>query len=247
MKVKLIALFAVLSIALVAALIGGSKAKPKPDQRQAEELEAREKRYGLTFRERVKLAKLRNQQKITIRRSYGAKLFATSDDMDTVAALFTIVIAKPVAAIARLNERDEIVTSYRFQTVEVLSEPGPQRWPFTFSGSLPPELGAFGEGDFMTSIDGGTKEVDGVEVIEKYEDYELFSVGKEYLLFLDFDTTRTVGGRGMGPTSALEIGPGGTLNTLDRNPSHGVKRTIDSRFGNSVEVLKSYLKSRPKR
>lgn len=99
----------------------------------------------------------------------------------------------------------------------------------------------------MAGIDGGTKEVDGVEVTEKYDELELFSLGKEYLLFLNFDTTRTVGGLGMGPTSALEIGPGGTLNTLDRKPSHDIKRTIDSRFGNSVEALKSYLKSRPKR
>jgi hypothetical protein len=246
MRVKLIALSVILIAAFI-ALISASKAKPVPAQQQAEELETRREKYGLKLREHVRLAKLRNERKVTIRSSYNAMLFAVPRDMETAVALWAIVVARPVAAVSRINEEERIVTSYRFQTVETLSEPGPSKWPFTFSGELPPELGAFGEGEFLVTILGGTKEIDGVEVTMKYDDFELFSVGKEYLLFLEFDTTRTVGALKMGPLGGLEIGADGTLSTLDRRDSHEFKRMLNSRFGNSVEALKAFLRSRPKR
>lgn len=228
-----------------AAIFGVSKAKQKPEQQQIEELEARGQKYGLTVGERVKLAKLRNERKITIQWSYG--MYSVPEDMETAAALYTIVVARPVAAVSRINKEGHIDTSYKFQTVETLSEPGPSKWPFTFSGELPPELGAFGDGEYMVTIRGGTKEVDGVEVTMKYDDFELLSVGKEYLLFLQFDTTKTVGSLMMGPLGALEIGDDGTLDTLGARESNAVKQMINPRFGNSFASLKTFLKSLPKR
>jgi hypothetical protein len=248
MRVKPVALTVTVMLAVACvALINASKAKPVPAQQQIEELEARRKNHGLTLREHVKLASLRNERKITIQRSYNTTSYSVARDMETAAALYTIVVARPVAAASRLSEQEHIVTSYRFQTVEVLSEPGPSKWPFTSSGELPPELGAFGEGDYVVTIRGGTKEVDGVEVTMKYDDFEPFSIGKEYLLFLEFDTTRRVGGLAMGQLGALEIGDDGTLDTLGSRESNAVKQMINPRFGNSFGSLNAYLKSLPKR
>jgi hypothetical protein len=247
MKFKLIALSVILAAATGAVIFGVSKANQKPDQQQIEELEARGKKYGLTLGERVKLAKLRNERKITIQKSYSTSMYGGFGDMETAAALCTIVVARPVAAVSRLDERGQIETSYKFETVETLSEPGASRWPFTFSGELPSELGSFRKGGFLVTTLGGTKEIDGVEVTSKYDDFELFSIGKEYLLFLEFDTKRTVGGLKMGPLGAMEIGGDGTLSTLDRRGSHDFKQMIDARFGNSVGALKTFLKSLPKR
>jgi hypothetical protein len=247
MRVKLIALSVILIAGVAAALIGASKAKPKPAQQQIAELEARGKSHGLDLRDRVKLAKLRNERKITMPNSYSTSTYSGFRDMETAAALCTIVVARPVAMVSRLDEEERIVSSYKFQTVEILSEPGASKTPYTFSGSLPPELGRFQGGDFLVTILGGTKDVDGVEVTSKYDDFAPFSIGKEYLLFLNFDATRTVGGLRMGPLGALEVGGDGTLSTLDRRPSHDFKQMIDSRFGNSVQALKTFLKGLPKR
>lgn len=73
MRVKPIALTVtvILAVAFVAALISASKAKPMRAQQQIEELEARRKRQGLTLPEYVKLAKLRNERKITMPASYS--------------------------------------------------------------------------------------------------------------------------------------------------------------------------------
>lgn len=247
MRVKLIVLSVVLTVAVAAALISASKAKPKPAQQQIEELEARRKGYGLTLREHVKLAKLRNERKITVQRSYNTSSYSVFPDIETAAALCTIVVARPVAAVGRIDKEEQIETSYRFQTVETLSEPGPSKWPYTFSGEPPPELGTFGDGEYLVTIRGGTKEIDGVEVTTKYDDFELFSIGKEYLLFLDFDTTGRVGALRMGPLGALKIGDDGTLDTLGSSESEPVKQMINPRFGNSFGSLKAYLKSLPKR
>lgn len=246
MRVKLITLAVILAAVIGALIFSISKAKQKPDQQQIEELEARGKKYGLTLGEQVKLAKLRNERKITIHKSYNSSSYSVARDIETAAALYTIVVARPVAVVSRVNENEQIVSSYKFQTIEVLSEPvSPSS--ITFSGNIPPELGMFQSGDFLVSTLGGTKEVDGVEVTTRYDDFDLFSVGQEYLLFLELDKTRTVGGLAMGPLSALEIGNDGTLDTLGSRQSNVVKQIINPRFGNSFGSLKTYLKSLPKR
>lgn len=253
MKFKILALAVILTAAGIFMLMSASKAKQKSQDpqkikvRQIEELEAQDKKHGLTLRERVKLAKLRNEQKITVRSSHNATFYLGFADMDTAAAVYTIVIAKPVAAASLLSEEELIVTLYRFKTIEVLSEPDPSKHPYTFSGNFHHELGTFESGDFLVSTRGGTANIDGVEVTTKYDDFDIFSLDKEYLLFLDFDTTKTVGGMDMGPLGALEINGDGTLDTLDKQQSHDIKQVIDSRFGNSVETLKAHLKSRSKR
>ncbi len=247
MKFKLVALSLILTVAFIAALINASKAKPKSIPQQIEESEAHDEKHGLTLQERVKLAKLRNEQKITVPMSYSNSLYAGFRDMDTAAANYTIIIAEPVAVVTRLDERGRIVSSYRFKTIEVLSEPGTSIAPYTFSGNLPAELGTFGDGDFLVSTLGGSKNIDGVEVTSKYDDFDLFSLNKKYLLFLDFDTTKTVGGLDMGPLSALEINADGTVNTLDKQESHTIKQVVDSRFGNSIKALKAHIKNQARR
>lgn len=244
LKSTLAALLSVLAVACGVAFINASKAKPKPTRQQIEEMEARDKAQGLTLQERVRLAKLRNQQKITVRASYNTSLYVGFLDMDNAADNYNVVIAKPVAAVARLNEDGLIDTSYRFKNVEVLSERGESKYPFTFSGDFPAELGTFEEGDYMVTIRGGVMVLDGVEVTLKYDDFELFSLDKEYLLFLKFDTTGKLGALGMGPLSALALDPDGTLHTLDRQESHAIKQAIKSQFRDSVETLRAHLKSR---
>jgi hypothetical protein len=246
MKLKLFAAFAFLLVVAIGVTITASRAKQKPVQQQVSELEERENRVGLTLEERVRLAKLKGQHKLVVPKSHRTSMYVGFKDMDTAAAVYAIIIAKPVAAIGRLDDEGRIVTSYKFKTVEVLSEPAPSRFPHTFSGELPDELQPFEKDEFMVTTLGGTTVVDGVEVTTKYDDYEAFSLSKNYLMFLDFDTTHKVGGMDMGPLSALTIDDDGSMTTLDRNQSHEIKQALDTRFGNSISQLKSHLQNRGK-
>lgn len=244
MNSKALVLSIISLVAGAAIVITASNAQRKSPQQQISDLEEKEKRAGLMLKEHVKLAKLRGQQKLFIPKSYNASFYPSVRNVDVAAAVYTIVIAQPTAMTSRLNDQGQIVTSYKFRTIEVLSEPASQKFPFTFSGSFPPELQPFGEGEFLLTTSGGTLEVDGIEVTTKYDDFELFSLNGKYLLFLDFDTTKKMGGMDMGPLSALGVKEDGSMATLDNQESHEIKQVINSRFGNSIERLKNHLQNR---
>lgn len=244
MKLKVSAVIASLLIVAIGVAITASRAKQKSaDAQQTSELEEKGSKLGLTLQERIKLAKLKGQKNLFVPLSYGTSDYITFSDMDTAAAIYTIVIAQPIAVATFTEEEGQIVTSYKFRTVEVLTEPKPSKFPFTFRGELPAELQPFGDNEFLVSILGGTLNIEGVNVTTKYDDYEPFSLSKKYLLFLEFDTSKRVGGMDMGPLSALTINDDGTLETLDKKP-HAIKRAVDKNFDNSVERLKNHLKAR---
>ena len=244
MKLKVSVVIAFLLIVAIGVTITASKAKQQSaDAQQIAELEEKEKKQGLPLRERVKLAKLKGQKDLFVPLSYATSDYITFSDMDTAAAIYTIVIAQPVALMTYTNEEGRIGTSYKFKTLEVLSEPKPSKFPFTFRGKLPAELQPFGDDEYLVSLLGGTLNIEGVNVTTKYDDYEQFSLSKKYLLFLEFDTSKKVGGMDMGPLSALTINDDGALETLDKKP-HAIKRAVDKNFDNSVERLKNHLKAR---
>jgi hypothetical protein len=245
MKVKIIILCFLISLAaVVGIMMNASKAQPKSVQQQITELEEKEKAAGLTLQERVGLAKLRGERKVVIPKSYGTSFYAGFKDLETAAAVYSIVIAQPVAMINRTTDDGRVVTSYKFKTLEVLSEPVSPPSPFTFHGSLPAEFQPFDNDEFLLTTLGGTMNIDGVEVATKYDDFEPFALANKYLLFLNFDSSKKVGGLGMGPLSALVVGDEGSMRTLDNQPHHAVKRAVDAKFGNSIERLKDYLKSK---
>lgn len=242
MKPKLIVLSLItLSLAAAGVVMTATTAHPKSPRQQIAELEEKGKSIGLTLKERAQLAKLKGERKLFVRQSYGTIFNVEFQDMQTTAAVYSVVIAEPVAATSLLSKDGFIVSLYKFKTLELVSEPPPSKFPFTFSGTPPAELLPFSEGEFQVTLRGGTVDLDGVEVTTRYDDYEPFSMPGKYLLFLEFDTTRRVGGMGMGPLSALSIGEDGTLTTLDKKP-HKIKQDIDRNFGNSIAQLKTHLK-----
>lgn len=243
MKIKITA-FCVAALAVLLGLVwNASKAEPPSPQDVKAQMEEKERSVGLTLRERVRLAKLEGRQKISVPASFSSRHYAGFSNFDTAAAVYTAVIAEPVAAVSYVGSDGLIVTSYKFKTGEVLSEPGSSNYPSTFNGDIRPELLPLEKGEFIVSVLGGTATVDGVEVTVKYDDYEPISLSRRYLMLLDFDTTKRVGGMDMGPLSVLAINDDGTLETLDGG-RHKIKKEVDARFGNSVERLKAHLKKR---
>lgn len=244
MKLRTVVLTLVAALVVgVCAAVAVSSARTKVRQRQIAELEEKEKRAGLTLRERAGLARLRGQPKLFVRLSHGTSMYAGFKDFETAAAAYTVVVARPVASVGRVNEEGVINTSYKFRMLEVLSEPASQKFPFTFGRELPAELQPFGDGEFLVSMRGGTADLEGVEVTTKYDEFEPFSTSTTYLLFLEFDTTKRVGAMTMGPLSALKVNEDSTVETLDKK-AHPIKRAVDADFNNSFEQLKSHFEGR---
>jgi len=225
-----------------------SKAEPKTSEQELSRLEEKDNKIGLSLRERVRLAKLKGQKKLTFTAwSLSSMDYVSFPGVDTALSVYTVVIAQPVAEVTYVSPAGEIVTNYKFKIYEVVSEPPASKYPpEPFNGNIRPELLPMQEGEFVVGALGGTATVDGVEVTSKFDNFEPFSLHKKYLLFLNFDSTKTVGGMGMGPLSALAINDDGTMQTLDGNPTHSVKRSLDSQFGNSVSQVQIGLRHRAK-
>lgn len=247
-KAKLAVLLLVLAVASVVAFISASKAKPKPTRQQISELEEKERKAGLVLKERALLAKLKGEQKITYTAwSLSSKDYVSFSGVDAALAVYTVVVAQPVAETTYVSREGEIVTNYKFRTLETISEPPPNRFaPGPFDGEVRAELLPLESGEFVVGRLGGTSSVDGVEVTAKFDDFEQFSLFKPYLLFLSFDSTKRVGGMEMGPLSALAINEDGTLGTLDRRPDREIKRGLEEAFGDSAALVKAGLKRRAK-
>lgn len=223
-----------------------SKAEPKSSRQQLSELEEKDEKVGLSLKERVRLAKLRGQKKLTFTAwSLATKDYISFPGVDTALSVYTVVIAQPIAETTFVSPAGEVVTNYKFKIHELVSEPPSSKYPPSpFSGQIRPELLPIQDGEFVLGALGGTVSIDGVEVTSKFDNFEPFSLHKKYLLFLNFDSTRTVGGMEMGPLSALAINEGGTLQTLDNNPKHAIKQSMDSEVGNSVDQVRIGLENR---
>jgi len=245
MKVKLTVFVSLILIAIIGIIITPSEAQHSSTQEQISLLEQKKNKVGLRLNEHVQLAKLKGEKKLFIPFSYNTIFYSGFKDMDTAAAVYSVVIAQPVTMKTLLKDNERINTLYKFRTLEVLSEPAQSKFPYTFTGNPPAELQPLQEGEFLVSLSGGTTTLEGIEVTAKYDNFEPFSLSKKYLLFVEFDTTRRVGGMDMGPLSALAINDDGTLETLDKQ-KHKIKATIDEHFDNSLEKLKAYLKTRAK-
>lgn len=234
-----------LALAVLAAgvVLSASRAQGDSPERQLKELEAKEKTGGLTLAEHARRARLKGERQLTVSKSLSSADFAGFKDFETAAAVYTILVASPVVATSYVNEYGEIGTSYKFRTLEVISEPPPDKYPFTFEGNLRDELLPLGEGEFVVSLRGGTATIDGVEVTTRYDDIEPFSPSAKYLLFLSFDTTRRIGGLSMGPKGALLVNDDGTIETLNKRPSR-IKQEVDARYHNSIDRLKADLKGK---
>lgn len=235
-----------LLVALAFVALATTRAKPQSSRQQVSELEEKGNKFGLSLKERVLLAKLKGQKKVT----YTAWSLSTADYMsfpgiDTSLAVYTVVIAQPVAQVTFISPEGEVVTNYKFKIHELISEPKSSQSSLgVFSGTIRPELLPIRKGEFMLGALGGTVSVEGVEVESKFDNFEPFSQGKKYLLFLNFDSTKTVAGMEMGPLGAVAVNEDGTLQTLDGNPRHDIKQALDTQFGNSVESVRIGLQRR---
>lgn len=231
----------ILAGSVICVVLGASRAKDQSPQDKALALEKKEKTDGLSLVEYAELAKLKGRSSIVVPKSLSATHYAGFKDLKTASAAYTVLIARPVAAASYVEEGGVISTSYKFETLEKLSEPAPFKHQSTFNGELPSDLLPLGKDEFVVGVRGGTATVNGVAVTTRYGGYEPFSLFKRYLLFLDFDTTGRVGGMDMGPASALAINDDGTLETSD-NRQHRIKREVDAQYNNSIDQLMTALR-----
>lgn len=214
------------------------EAQQKAYDKKASRLEDKKIRQGLTLNEEVSLAKL--QGKKEIRYPQGQFAFYTKfKSFNDALSACTIVTAHPIAMRSYLSKENTIGSCYKFKKGQVLSEAPPSQYPF--AGKILPEVEPRDEDEFVVCKSGGNINIEGVDVIGEDKDLPSFDLTKDYLLLIEFDATKRIGGLCMGAIPALEVDDNKILKNIGR-PQNGARDIEELRDGISLEQLKTEIK-----
>jgi hypothetical protein len=188
-------------------------------------------------------AKGRGQQEII--KPTPIPLLAAVNDLDDALSNFTVVVAQPLAKVTSMKDANNLTTMYKFKILERLSSPPPGSECLKCLAWIEPpgELIPIEGDEFIAPTDGGIIVIDGVKVINKSRDFPEFSIGQKYLLFLTFDSGRSVGMFQLGPKGVFRIKGDDTLESIN-SWVHPLRQSLEVEHGSSFHRLKESIKKR---
>jgi hypothetical protein len=163
--------------------------------------------------------------------------------LDDVVSDYSTVVAQLLRQEVTYNEtEDDITTWYKFRISETLSKK-----PFipctgcTGSEVQPANLLPLRPGEILVPLMGGATMIENVIVVRKLESFPGFVDGKTYLLFLNIDTTSSMGSLDFGPRGALLVSADNIL--MPVMPSEDLMIVdMASQYGSSLNQLREALK-----
>jgi hypothetical protein len=164
-----------------------------------------------------------------------------STRIDEAMSSFSAVIAEPIKQAVVATEDGDIVTWYKFQVIESLSEHN----PYQCEECAPPpaDFLPIQPNEFALPTFGGTVTVDGVELTMVDPTFPQLKLRKPYLLFISRGASG-IATIGVGPNGVFEVEPNGSLAPINRNP-HSIKDDIVRRFGKSLDKVKDHSRRVP--
>ncbi len=165
------------------------------------------------------------------------------DDMDTVAAHYSVLVARPIQTVVSTVESESIETWYKFQIEEIVlrqtkvpSDPLPGL-------KIPAELLPLARNQVLLSLPGGAVTIDGVTIKEgPSAGLNLkFVPGNRYLLWVLLEAGGTLASLAAMSDGVFLAGPDGTLKPLGRI-DRPLVRDVETRFSNRLDFLRPYLK-----
>ena len=163
------------------------------------------------------------------------------DDIDTVAADYTVIVARPVQTIVSTVDSESIVTWYKVKAEETVirqANVSADRLPEL---KIPPELLPLAANEFVMREAGGAVTIDGITVDEPRPINLGFIPGQRFLLFLDLEAGGTFAALAALGDGVYFVAPDGTLRPLAR-PDRPLVREVETRFSNRLDFLRPYLK-----
>ncbi len=157
-------------------------------------------------------------------------------DMETVAKHSTVIVGEIVGQ-KTYNHGEALTTYYRFKVLETLLSPGRA---INQQVTVPQEQYPVRDGEILVPLNGGTVEIDGVEV---HQPVELKGGGRKYLLFVllrDDGVAVPLGG-----AASMFTYEGGKLKPASRG-RHVLKEYVAA-LDESLDKVKSDLKGRSRK
>ncbi len=164
------------------------------------------------------------------------------DDMDTVAAHYSVLVARPVQTVVSTVESESIETWYKFQIEEIVLRQRKVSTDPIAGLKIPAALLPLASNQSLLTLPGGSVTIDGVTIKEgRSAGLNLnFVPGNRYLLCVLLEAGGTVASLAAMSDGAFLLQPGGTLKPLgpiDRP----LVRDVETRFSNRLDLFRPYL------
>lgn len=163
------------------------------------------------------------------------------DDIDAVAADYSVFVARPVQAVVSTVDSQSIATWYKLKIEEtvlrqanVSADPLPER-------KIPAEFLPLAANEFVMKEAGGAVAIDGITVDEPRPIDLGIMPEKRYLLFLDLEAGGTFAALAALRDGVFLVTPDGALHPLAR-PDRPLVRDVETRFSNRLDFLRPYLR-----
>jgi hypothetical protein len=187
----------------------------------------------------VQQAKAQGQKEITIGPTtveYGGSSNTTT--LDKVLHLYNGIISTPIKRMTLPYAGEEIVTWYKFKTVEVLSKTSEAMLTEENSVLPPEQLLPIADDEFVIAEYGGSLVMNGIKLVKPFE-YPPFEISKQYLMFI----RRSPSGKGEivgGPIGAFNISNDGNIAPIS-NMQHPLIKTLNNTYNNSLNGIREGL------
>jgi hypothetical protein len=242
MRVKLnpvLTLVIIASVVLAISILSIYQVAPSGQRQQSAKEDPLEEKK---ITSRVKKAKERGEQEVVL---YAPQVdyAGSASSTEEILLKYSAVVAKPVEERSYVWDSSQVITWYKFQVVENISQKEYPPCPTCSSipdEMLPQELLPLKKDEILLSRFGGALTIDGVNVTTVNSDFPPFSTSNKYLLFITVDA-RGVAGTAGGPATLFTANADDTLEPLSKRP-HSIKRDVDDRFGRSLRGLREYFR-----
>lgn len=175
------------------------------------------------------------------------------DTLDDALSRYTVVVAEPILSRSYVVDDIGVRTWYKMRVDETLS----QRPVFqctgcdpTFMPDPPADMLPLNAGEILIYRGGGNVVVGNVTVDYEVEQFPAFNISQKYLLFLNYDASRSVASVDLGPVGAFVVTSPDLLTTFFTDAdglvvSSGVSDDMSARFNNSLSQFRNFLNPPP--
>jgi hypothetical protein len=168
--------------------------------------------------------------------------YAVPKDLDTALAYYSLVVVEPVEK-KSFPEESFIMSWYKFRLIEELSRATILCTTCPAIQPAPADMLPLKSDEFVASTAEGEIELAGVKLVAIDRDHPGFEKGKRYVIFLAFDTTRTVAALRMGPSGTFQLDDLDQLKAVNEKYKHPVIDELTGGADHSLNRLRRRLKT----
>ena len=186
----------------------------------------------------AEMAKAKGDKEVHI--GSGIVRYGVPRTFEEALANFDSVVGEVVTS-QSFPEETEITTWYKFKLIENISTPTIECSRCPSIPEPPTAMLPINQNEFLLPQVGGEVLVDGIKIKSRNSQFPPFEIGKQYLLFLSFDSQKIAAVSRMGPWGTFKS-TNGKLEAVDAKLTHPTHDELQRRFGSSLSSFRTFIK-----